>query len=95
MARRVVLVTGAARGIGRGIAADLGRDHDVALTWQSTDPGPLLAERPFFFPIQSAFVTGEILTVSGGYRLWARPRGRRGNIPARAAASYPGSAKCR
>lgn len=35
---KVALVTGGARGIGRAIAADLGRDHNVAITWRSTDP---------------------------------------------------------
>ncbi|MGV6847576.1 MAG: SDR family NAD(P)-dependent oxidoreductase [Marinibacterium sp.] len=41
MARRVALVTGAARGIGRAIAADLARDHDVAITWNTTRPDAL------------------------------------------------------
>lgn len=36
--RKVALVTGGARGIGRAIAADLGRDHNVATTWRSTEP---------------------------------------------------------
>jgi len=35
--RRVALVTGAARGIGRAIALDLARDHDVAITHRTTD----------------------------------------------------------
>lgn len=39
MSRRAVLVTGAARGIGRAIADDLARDHDVALTWLSDRDG--------------------------------------------------------
>ena len=43
---RVALVTGAARGIGRAIATDLGGDHDLAFTYNSSDPGPLLADRP-------------------------------------------------
>jgi len=39
--RRVALVTGAARGIGRAIAGDLARDHDVAITWHTTRPDAL------------------------------------------------------
>ena len=35
---KVVLVTGAARGIGKVIANDLCRDHELAITWRSTPP---------------------------------------------------------
>lgn len=35
MGRRAVLVTGAARGIGRAIAGDLARDHDIAITYNA------------------------------------------------------------
>lgn len=38
---KVALITGGARGIGRAIVENLGRDHRVALTWHSTAPGAL------------------------------------------------------
>ncbi|MEM1352490.1 MAG: SDR family oxidoreductase [Pseudomonadota bacterium] len=37
--RRCALVTGGARGIGRAIARDLMRDHDVAFTFMASQPG--------------------------------------------------------
>lgn len=39
--RKVALVTGGSRGIGRAIVADLKRDHDVALTWRNSEPEDL------------------------------------------------------
>jgi 3-oxoacyl-[acyl-carrier protein] reductase len=52
---KVALVTGGARGIGRAIARDLATDHRVAITYNTTDPGPLLTERPDVLPIQADF----------------------------------------
>lgn len=42
-ARRVALVTGGARGIGRVIALDAVRDHDVAITYRTTPPDHVLS----------------------------------------------------
>ncbi len=50
---KTALVTGAARGLGRAIAADLARDHQVAITWRSTDPAALLAHHPDIFAIEA------------------------------------------
>lgn len=41
---KVALVTGGARGIGRAIASDLARDHNVAITWRTTRPEELPAD---------------------------------------------------
>jgi len=43
---RVALVTGAARGIGRAIATDLGQDHHLAFTYLSSDPALLQSDCP-------------------------------------------------
>ncbi len=56
---RVALITGAARGIGRAIATDLGSDHHLACTYLSTDPGPLLSERPDALMIRADLTTTE------------------------------------
>jgi NAD(P)-dependent dehydrogenase (short-subunit alcohol dehydrogenase family) len=44
--RPVALITGGARGIGRALAHELGRDHELAITYHSTLPQALLAELP-------------------------------------------------
>lgn len=44
--RPVALITGGARGIGRALAHELGRDHELAITYHSTPPEALLAELP-------------------------------------------------
>ncbi|RVT84591.1 SDR family oxidoreductase [Rhodobacteraceae bacterium CCMM004] len=50
---RVALITGAARGLGRVIAADLAADHPVAVTYRDSDPAALLAEVPGIHAIQA------------------------------------------
>jgi NAD(P)-dependent dehydrogenase (short-subunit alcohol dehydrogenase family) len=50
---RTVLVTGAARGIGRAIAGDLATDHAVAVTHNTTPPDALLAEHPAIHAIHA------------------------------------------
>ena len=44
--RKLALITGGARGIGRAIVAELARDHDIAFTWTSTPPDAVLADHP-------------------------------------------------
>lgn len=43
---RTVLITGAARGIGRAIASDFSRDHATAITHHTTAPDALLRDCP-------------------------------------------------
>ncbi len=42
--KKVALVTGGARGIGRAIALNLGADHDVAITHRKTTPDDAMAQ---------------------------------------------------
>jgi 3-oxoacyl-[acyl-carrier protein] reductase len=53
---RVAPVTGAARGIGRAIAADLAADRRVAVTCRSSDPSDLLAAHPGIHAIAADFL---------------------------------------
>lgn len=74
---KVALVTGGARGIGRAIASDLARDTHVAVTWLTTDPGPLLTERPdvlairadLFDPATPARTIADVIARFGGLDL--------------------------
>jgi 3-oxoacyl-[acyl-carrier protein] reductase len=50
---RTVLITGAARGIGRAIAGAFAADHATAITHNATRPDTLLAEHPDIHPIQA------------------------------------------
>ncbi|THH38267.1 SDR family oxidoreductase [Aliishimia ponticola] len=51
--RKTALVTGAARGIGRAIAADLATDHDLAFTWHAHPPDETLADCPDACAVQA------------------------------------------
>ena len=53
--KRVALVTGAARGIGKSIATDLARDHGLAITYRSSDPADLLNLYPGTLAIKTDF----------------------------------------
>lgn len=50
---KTAFVTGGARGIGRAIAANLARDHKVAITYNKTAPEALLAEHPEILALQA------------------------------------------
>lgn len=52
--RKTAIVTGGARGIGRCIAENLARDHDVAVVWLNTAPDALSHD---IFTIQSDLAT--------------------------------------
>ncbi|WP_424986625.1 SDR family NAD(P)-dependent oxidoreductase [Microbulbifer sp. S227A] len=56
---RVALVTGAARGIGRAIATDLGQDHALAITHRDSDPSGLRREHPGLLAIKADFTEGD------------------------------------
>ncbi len=58
--KRVALITGAARGIGRAIACDLGADHALAITYRHTDPAPLLRDFPDALAIRADLSQGDI-----------------------------------
>ena len=51
--QKVAIVTGGARGIGRGIVENLSRDHAIAFTWRSTPPDALAAALPDALPIRA------------------------------------------
>lgn len=69
-ARKVALVTGGARGIGRVIALDLARDHDVAITYRTTSPDlrqylGLACRADFRDPQSHAAVIAEVINRFG------------------------------
>lgn len=57
--KQVALITGAARGIGRAIAADLGQDHALAITYRNSDPSGLLNDYPDTLAIKTDFIEPE------------------------------------
>jgi 3-oxoacyl-[acyl-carrier protein] reductase len=50
---RRILITGGARGIGRGIALNFAADHKIAITYNSTPPAALLDTCPDIIGIQA------------------------------------------
>lgn len=50
---KTALITGGARGIGRGIVENLAKDHRIATTYNSTLPEALLQAHPDVFAIQA------------------------------------------
>ena len=50
---KTALITGAARGLGRAIAADLAKDHAVSVTYLTTAPDALVAAFPGIHAIQA------------------------------------------
>ncbi len=52
MSRKVALVTGGARGIGRTIAQDLAKDHDIAFTWHKSPADAAIADLPAALALQ-------------------------------------------
>ncbi|MEP3333423.1 SDR family oxidoreductase [Sedimentitalea sp.] len=57
--KQVALITGAARGIGRAIAADLGQDHALAITYRNSDHSGLLNDYPDTLAIKTDFTQPE------------------------------------
>ena len=62
MARRAVLVTGGARGIGAAIVADLARDHDVLAHYNTTRPEPPTGVETVQGDLTDADVPGQIVS---------------------------------
>ena len=57
---KTALITGAARGLGRAIATDLAKDHNIAFTWHQSPPDGICADLPEALALQADLTQSEV-----------------------------------